>query len=68
MPKILEVNTARRMAYYHLTEALKETRDEINGITIREISGAMRESMSIEEIAALMNELGEYTSEFNSNE
>lgn len=63
---VTDIGIERARAYHNLSHALKEARDEATGLPITSIARLIKDSMYVEDIAALMNELGEYACEFNS--
>ncbi len=61
-----EIAIERARNFYNLKEALTESRNEVTGLPITSISKVFIDSWDIEDIAALINELGEVVGELTS--
>lgn len=66
MKTLHEINIEKAMVRHNLYQSLRDAREDIAGLTIMEIAQTLRDAMPIEDLAAIMNELGEFTSEFIS--
>lgn len=64
MKTLHEINIEKAMTRQALFQSLRDSREDIAGMTVREIAQTMRDAVPIEDLAAIMNELGEFTGEF----
>lgn len=67
MPRYSPISPTQRENYFRLRFALKKSQCEVDGLNPTLIAQAIRNSMPIENVAAVMNVLGEVTYEFNEN-